>query len=214
MKLGIVCGLLSEKAALGSIDHPVEVSGADPHRAYQYALKLVEEGAEHLVSVGLAGALMPHLQPGDLVLPSMVITADGIAYKTLALHSSAAKAGSVLFGSDEVITTAAAKAKIAQTFDAAVVDMESHAVARAALEKSIRFSVIRAVADGAGQALPPSTEGAVRADGSVDTFQTLAKLLKRPGDLPGLIAVGQQAGKGTRTLRNHAPSLLAALARH
>ncbi|MEM6746889.1 MAG: hypothetical protein AAF608_05665 [Pseudomonadota bacterium] len=214
MKLGIVCGLLSEKAALGTIDHPVAVSGADPHRAYQHAVRLADEGAEHLVSVGLAGALVPTLQPGDLVLPSTVITQDGIAYKARGLRSAAAKDETVLFGSDTVVTTAADKAKIAADFEASVVDMESHAVARAALEKSIKFSVIRAVADGAHQALPPSTEGAVRADGSVDTLQTLGKLLKRPFDLPELIAVGQQAGKGTKTLRTHAPGLLAELARH
>lgn len=212
MKLGIVCGLLSEKAALGSIDHPVAVSGANAHRAYEHAIGLADEGAEHLVSVGLAGSLSPHLQPGDLALPHTVITADGVAFKAAPLKSVSAKSYGVLFGSDTVITTAAAKAKIAATFEAAVVDMESHAVARAALEKGLRFSVIRAVADGAGQALPPSTEGAVREDGSVDTMQTLAKLVRRPFDLPELIAVGQQAARGTKTLRQHAPALLADLA--
>ncbi|MEM6912683.1 MAG: hypothetical protein AAF511_01760, partial [Pseudomonadota bacterium] len=139
MKLGIVCGLLSEKAALGSIDHPVAVSGANPDRAYQYAVKLADDGAEHLVSVGLAGALVPDLQPGDLVLPRMVITADGIGYEAHALAWPESKGSPVLFGADRVITTAAEKAKIAQSFEASVVDMESHAVARAAKEKGISF---------------------------------------------------------------------------
>ena len=214
MKLGIVCGLLSEKAALGSIDHPVDVSGADPHRAYDHALRLADEGAELLVSIGLAGALKSDLQPGDLIVPHTVITADGVVYRAIGLKSAHAKACSVLFGSDSVISTVGEKASIAQKYDAGAVDMESHAVARAALEKGIPFSVVRAVADGAHQALPPSTEGAVRADGSVDTLQTLSKLLRRPGDLPELIAVGQQAAKGTRTLRLRAPGLLAALAEH
>ncbi|MEO1043744.1 MAG: hypothetical protein AAFX52_15795 [Pseudomonadota bacterium] len=214
MRLGIVCGLLSEKSALGSIDYPIAVSGADPHRAYQYATEFAEGGAEHLVSVGLAGSLVPDLQPGDLVLPRMVITADGIGYEALTLRCAASKASPVLFGSDSVITTVADKARLAKAFEASVVDMESHAVARAAKEKGISFSVIRAVADGSAQALPPSTEGAIREDGSVNTVQTLAKLIRRPFDLPELIAVGQQAAKGTKTLRDHAPALLAGLARH
>ncbi|MEM8648498.1 MAG: hypothetical protein AAGF86_19465 [Pseudomonadota bacterium] len=77
MKLGIVCGLKSEKAALGRIEHPIAVSGANAQRAYEGAQHLAAEGAECLVSIGLAGALLPHLRPGDVLLPQEVLNCDG-----------------------------------------------------------------------------------------------------------------------------------------
>ena len=210
MTLGIVCGLLSEKEALGTADHLIEISGADPQRAYKGALSLADRGVSALVSVGVAGALSRDCQPGDLLLPSEVVNASGKRMQSAAFpdHPTAANTAPI-YGSDDLIDSAAAKADLAKRTGCASVDMESHAVAKAAGERGLPFYVIRAIADPADQALPPSAAGAVKPDGSIDTFRTVIGLLRRPQDLPHLIALGKQSAKGHQTLRQVAPGLLA-----
>ncbi|GGY46197.1 phosphorylase family protein [Parvularcula lutaonensis] len=214
MKLGIVCGLQSEKAALGRLDHACAISGANAARAYEGAKRLAGEGAECLVSIGLAGALMAHLKPGDLLLPEAVVDRDGRRFRCHPLSGELPRSahGAPVLGADDIIRTPEEKAELARTFGASAVDMESHAVARAAFEHHLPLYVIRAVADTAAQALPPSTEGAVQEDGSVNSLKTIAGLLARPGDLPDLIALGTQASKGLETLRTKGRGLIAALA--
>lgn len=212
MKLGIVCGLQSEKAALGPVGHPVAVSGADPTRAYEGACRLAAAGARALVSVGLAGALAPGLQPGDLLLPDEVIEAGGQVFRPRTITASTAARGP-LFGSDLLVTGGAEKARLANLTGAVAVDMESHAVARVARNRGLPLFVIRAIADPADQVLPPSAAHAVRPDGSVDTLRTVMGLLGRPGDLPQLVALGRQASRGLETLRNEGRALLADIAR-
>ncbi|MFN7174685.1 MAG: hypothetical protein ACK4MT_08280, partial [Thermaurantiacus tibetensis] len=78
-RVGIVCGLASEAAALGLPG--VAVSGARPEMAEAHARRLAAEGAEALLSVGLAGALAPGLAPGDLLVPARVVTAEGRGFE-------------------------------------------------------------------------------------------------------------------------------------
>lgn len=215
MKLGIVCGLVSEKAALGRTTHMVAVSGANAGRAYDGARWLAAEGAECLVSFGLAGALMPHLQPGDLLLPEAVLNEGGESYPAHPLGQDLPRPadGAPLLGVDRIIASSAEKASLARSFDAASVDMESHAVARAARELHLPFYVIRAVADTADQGLPPAAQGAVRPDGSINMLATLRGILRSPGDLRELLALGRQSARGHETLRSQGRNLIEALAR-
>lgn len=215
MKLGIVCGLQSEKAALGQIGHPIVVSGASAIRAYAGAQRLAADGAECLVSIGLAGALMPHLQPGDLLLPREVLNRDGERFVAHPLSQELPRPadGAPLLGSDDLIATSQEKRRLAEAYGASAVDMESHAVAMTARERHLPLYVIRVVADPANQTLPEAANDAVADDGSVDTIKTLRGLAKRPGDLPALIKLGQQSSKAHRILKRDGRALLDALVR-
>ncbi|MEM9810018.1 MAG: hypothetical protein AAF788_02225 [Pseudomonadota bacterium] len=215
MRLGIVCGLRSEKAALGPIEHPVMISGADAARAYDHAVALADGGAECLVSIGLAGAIEAGLRAGDLLLPETVLDEGGHAFRTHPLSQDLPRPakGAPILGVDRVITSSQEKAALAETFGAASVDMESHVVARAAAERHLPFYVVRAVADPASQGLPPAAHGAIRRDGSIDTWKTVTQLAKRPQDLGPLIALGRQSAQAHETLRSDGRAILDAIAR-
>src|SRR5208337_4157039 len=60
----------------------VKLSGIGPRRAGEAAKNLLENGATALLSWGCAGALVPTLSPGSLVLPSSVIGADQSCYSS------------------------------------------------------------------------------------------------------------------------------------
>lgn len=71
---GIVCGLQNESACLAAagIHKQVVTSGAHTSRATQLARELVSDGADSLVSFGLAGGLDPHVGPGTVILAERV----------------------------------------------------------------------------------------------------------------------------------------------
>jgi len=206
-RTGFVCGLKSERAALGAHgDGLVGVSGADPDRAEAEADRLIAAGAERLVSFGLAGGLARGLAPGDLLLPSAVIDADGTRYVVdagwrAATGLACSAAGAVLLGSDRLVDDPAMKAALHARYAASAVDMESHRVARAAIRAGLAFLCVRAVADPHTRALPPSAHQAVGPDGGVRMLATLSGLARRPGDLPALIALGRDSSRALATLR-------------
>lgn len=207
-RVGIVCGLASEAAALGLPG--VAVSGARPEMAEAHARRLAAEGAQALLSVGLAGALAPGLAPGDLLVPARVVTAEGRGFEADAALAAAlglALDGRTLLGSDTLVASPADKAALHAATGAVAVDMESHAVARAAAAACVRFLALRVIADPAGAAIPPAARASVRSDGSVDIAGTLLRLLARPQDLPALVALGRASAAAHARLRQLAPAL-------
>lgn len=81
MALGIVTGLAVEARTLppsiiasGAV---VELSAANPARAERSARRLVEQGAEALISYGLAAGLNPRFGPGTVIVAGRVLAYQG-----------------------------------------------------------------------------------------------------------------------------------------
>jgi len=73
----IVTGIAAEARLARRLTDRVACSGGDPDRAAEQAAALVAQGAELLVSFGIAGGLAPELVPGTLVLATEIRTATG-----------------------------------------------------------------------------------------------------------------------------------------
>lgn len=107
-----------------------------------------------LVSAGFAGGLDPALARGAVAIPARVLRKGE---QGLALHAARGFPGAAVGGIvtvDAVVTTAAAKRALADQTGAALVDMESWGVARAATAAGIPCSSIRVLSDGADDELP------------------------------------------------------------
>ncbi len=180
--LGVVCGLAAEADALGPLkDDPriaVRISGARAGRAEALAEDLAGLGVRALVSWGLAGGLVPDAVPGRLYRPGWVL--DGKVARCLAGSGAV-----TLLGSDSALFTAAEKA--AAGTRAAIVDMETHRVARVAARHGLRAHAIRAVSDGAEADLPLAVRDAVNEDGTPRLGPVIRGLLRRPWELPALL---------------------------
>jgi len=76
--VGFICGLQNEARCLtaAGIDERIAISGAQTARAEEMAKILLSEGAESLVSIGLAGGLDPRLGPGAIIVAERVIAWD------------------------------------------------------------------------------------------------------------------------------------------
>lgn len=217
-RIGIVTGLISEAKcleapirALAAGNRPaVFCTGGDARRAADGVGRLVAEGLSGLLSFGFAGGLDPALVPGDLIVAGAVIAPDGARFEThdgwrAALAEAAAASVPVTLGTiagcDTAVTTRAAKSDLQRATGAAVVDMESHAVAAAARAAGLPFLAVRAVADPADRPIPAAALAGLAPDGHLRPFAVMARLALRPWQLPRMARLAEDTRAARRALR-------------
>lgn len=215
-RIGIITGVRTEATALSSIlngQNPplVRFSGANAAAAGDAAEDLVAAGVEGLLSFGTAGGLAPDAAPGTLIVADRVMTSIGDVLLTdsawTASLSHALQIEPVtMFGADAVANVAA-KREMQALSGAVAVDMESHAVGRAAAKAGLPFAVLRAVADPIDFEIPGWLLGTIRADGSLDVPRLIFGVIRDPRSVPGLIQLGRHTGKAKDALRGAVGSL-------
>lgn len=210
-RIAIVVGMKSE-ARIAAVGPDLTIVGAGSAaqveaglaRAHQQA-KAQGRPLQAVLSFGVAGALAPHLRPGDLLLPYAVHAgpkfyschAGWIARLSRALphaHSGG------LVGADEPIMTPDHKRRLHRTYGALAVDMESHGAARFANDHDLPFAALRAIADPQRRAIPQAAVAGFRPDGSADVVAVLGALARSPGQLGGLIKTAFDARAGFAAL--------------
>ncbi len=190
--------------------HWIGVSGAGPKRAHQAARRLLDQNVDALISWGCAGALEAGLQPGHLVVPERIVSADDEVFvpdpswhqafletipPSLKHHTG------TLLESLTVIKTADEKGRLQRATGALAIDMESAAIARLAKAEHLPFLVIRSIADHASMTFPEAINRSLNPRGDVNIGPLLGELLRRPQDLKGLIQLGRSFSLAMTTLK-------------
>ena len=225
-RLGIVTGMLSEAACLGTattensaVERPlVYCAGASAERALEGARELTRSEVVGLVSFGIAGGLDPTVAVGDLVIADAVIDPNGRRFVTASSWCQAIRSAlgdtlpvrtGPLAGADDVIATPADKARLFQATQAIAVDMESHAVATAAEEAGLPLLILRVVADPAHRAIPESARVGLAPDGGTRPFAVIGKLMVRPWETPAVWMLARDNRAAHESLRRVAALALA-----
>ncbi|HEY3919933.1 MAG TPA: hypothetical protein VGL83_19230 [Stellaceae bacterium] len=217
MKPAAITGLEAEAHIARRAGLAAEPSGGVASQTLAIAEGFVRNGAEALVSVGIAGALAPSLAAGRLLLPRVVVDSTGTRYAVDATwHAGVAQAlrraglaveeGDIL-GAAEPAASTVRKAELFRMTQAVAIDLESHLVAAAAARGGKPFLVLRAVADPAMRTLPPAAINGLDARGRPAFGRVLASVLRQPGQIPALLRL---AGDTRRAL----DALSSALAVH
>ncbi len=208
----VTVGMQSEAALLPKGTRTL-VSGADPERL---AVLLAAQGDEvtAVLSFGIAGALDPDLQPGDLVAATRIRGTAGawpadLAWAARLAHATAARLG-VMAGANAAVADAATKKALRAMTGALAVDMESQVAAAFAARRGLPFAALRAVADTAAEALPRAALVGLTEDGRPAPLRVLLALARRPGDLKPLRVVAARSrtalealGHGVHLLRGN-----------
>jgi hopanoid-associated phosphorylase len=164
-----------------------------------------KRGARGIISFGVAGALLPGLVPGDVVVASSVITARGISRTSQDWSKSILECFPhahhiPVFGAEKPALTVLDKEALWSSTGAAAIDMESGPIAEVAAHYALPYAVLRVVLDPADRAIPPSALAGAREDGRTDAIAVLKSLLKRPQDLRGLLRLAEDNRKANEAL--------------
>ena len=145
---------------------------------------------DRILSVGFCGALDPALRIGDIVVSGEV---------PKGLKASFVQ-GDVI-SVDRVAITAREKCDLRAATGAAVVEMESAAVAKKAREWDVPFGCVRVVSDAAGEDLPLDFNRYRDADGRFKRTRIALAALGRPFTvLPGLVRLDRHCRRAAERL--------------
>jgi adenosylhomocysteine nucleosidase len=217
MRVAAVTGLAAEARIARRAGLAAAASGGDAARTRAVTARLIADGATALVSFGICGGLDPALQPGCLLLPEAVRDEAGKRWAAerawhariaaaLAARGIAARQGDLL-GADAIVASPERKAVLRRESGAIAADLESHHVARAAVESGLPFLVLRAVADPAERALPPAALIELDADGRPALAAVLLSLACHPAQLPALLRVAIDTRRALQALNRGAVGL-------
>jgi adenosylhomocysteine nucleosidase len=190
------------------------VSGMGPQAAETAAERLVRAGATALVSWGMAGGLDPTLPAGTICVPHLVIASDGSSFATdhhwreLTTAAIAARRRVVsgkLLCSSQAIEDVRGKAEAFRRTGAAVVDMESAAVAKVAALHALPFLAVRVIVDTAADALPGAVVSATGSAG-LRLSRLVLGILRSPGELAPLLRLASRYRTAIRALTSVAAS--------
>jgi hopanoid-associated phosphorylase len=201
-----VCGLSREARLVGGERIFAVAGGGDAARLESRLEVTIRAGGRALISIGLAGALAPDLQPGDLVVADAVvagaerIVTDPVWTTRLAAALPKRRWGDVL-GSDAPITDPADKRALNRRTHALAVDMESHVTARVARRHGLPFAVLRAICDPADRAVPEVAARAITPDGGTDVLAVIRGILGEPALVPPLFRLARDSGAAFAALR-------------
>lgn len=201
---------------------PVDVvaTGTGARRARQ-AIEgtLAAQAPAVVLGIGVAGALSPGFEIGDLLVAERlvapggeprVVTVTRSPWLERALALRGARAGT-LVTSKRIASTARAKAELAARIAGgapAAVDMESHAWSVAAAAAGVPFVAVRAVSDLASEDLPFDLNRALRSDGSISVARVAAAAVLRPATWNGLKDLRDRVRKCSRALEQAVASML------
>jgi adenosylhomocysteine nucleosidase len=129
--------------------------GGVGREAARRAARLIIDGHRPrlLVSAGFGGGLDPTRARGAIIEPA-VARGEEPTSELLPL-AAAGQGGETIVTVDRIVRTPAEKAALAAATGAAVVDMETLAVAAVAREAGLPCRAIRVISDAAGDELPP-----------------------------------------------------------
>jgi hypothetical protein len=219
--LGVIVGMALEAriveqvAAEQGVRASVVVAIATPGRAGHLGPVegLAARGASRIVSFGLAGGLAPALRAGDIVCPAEILAPDGARHNAdgawrdrltragaSAIQRHAGVTTPVLTVADKVALYAASRAESA--------DMESHIVAHDATRLGLPFLVLRVIVDPGDRDVPRAAAAALGPAGRIAVLRLIGGILRRPGDLPGLLALGRDMRAARNGLARAARLLL------
>lgn len=198
----------------------VIAAGTGLENAIRASEWLLANGAQALLSWGVASGLNPDLPSGSVLLPHRVrvnrdyplpgkspnlqyLSTDTNWRRWLLtrLQTDFLVSSADMLYCDRLLTGKNAKQPLYEASDAGGADMSSVGVGWVARQAGIPFAVVRVIVDPAGLALPRALPRAMDEQGRISLARLLPALLLRPQDCGSLLKLGLHFRTGLATLR-------------
>ncbi len=188
----LVCFAVKEEAApfLRALPTGVEtlitgMGAAAAERAF--TARLDERPWRCVFTCGFAGGLNPALRP-EIVL----CETDGNFPLRQALLDAGAAPG-IFCHHTRVLTTVAEKRQARGASRADAVEMESEVIRRLCHERGIPGATVRVISDAADEELPLDFNALIADDGKLNLGKLALAILRRPQNIPALMALGKRS---------------------
>jgi adenosylhomocysteine nucleosidase len=204
--LVVVVGLPFEARLAGGISGRVICSGNGENLAASLTCAIMNE-CRGLISLGVAGGLLPNLSAGTCVVGSEILWGTEHLmtdpnWSQRLLHAIPDSIYGKIVGVTAPIVYAEGKHRLYVTTRAVAVDMESHVVASAAAANGLPFVAVRVITDPAEHPLPQVALAAMRPNGTINFAKLALSLMKDPRDLWSLVQTAQDAFAARAKLRH------------
>ncbi|MET0665936.1 MAG: 5'-methylthioadenosine/S-adenosylhomocysteine nucleosidase [Acidimicrobiales bacterium] len=194
----------------GEADVVATTTGIGTELATTAAQRMLDRGeVDHVVVVGIAGGIGPTTAVPDLIIPEAVVDWPELREHRPAPLGRLVGAGTIVSSDEygyppEVIADFIARGVVA-------VDMETVAVARVCADAGIPWSAVRAISDRADDdTVDQDVITLVKPDGSPDLGRSLRYLIRHPGRISRLAALGRDASTAARVAATAAAAACAA----
>jgi adenosylhomocysteine nucleosidase len=149
-----------------------------------------------VLSCGFAGALVPSIKVGDIVVADSIVDAHGqLLMIDVAFPADPQRGLHIgrIMTSDAIVRLVAEKRQFAERHAAIAVDMESLAVAQVCRELGTRFLSVRVISDDLAGDLPPEVLTLVGPTGTTRLGAALGAIWKRPESVKDMWKLRQSA---------------------
>jgi adenosylhomocysteine nucleosidase len=160
------------------------------------AFAAIEDGGpiDLVFSVGWVGALR-----ADIAAGSAHNVAGVVDVRTGERFRCDAQAGELWLATSPKVADAKEKRRLAEAYNADLVDMEAAAVARLAAMRGMPFYCIKGVSDGFDDDLPDFNRF-ITAEGQFKTGRLLVYVLPRPWYWPSLVRMGENSKQASQSI--------------
>lgn len=203
------------RGSIGSQSVLVITGGIGPRRTQRTLERITDVPFTAVLSVGCAGALIPGLAPGQLILAPDVCmwSATGeaelvrfpidhqlLSYaRTAACQAAIPAAEGSLFTSTSILFTPEDKAQQGRATGAVAVEMESGVHAAFAAARGLPFLALRVILDPVGMALPVM-KGLMGPEGNVRAFKAVSYVATHPQHLSVLLTLKRSRATAAQAL--------------
>lgn len=204
-------GPLPFRGAAGRSEVVAALTGIGMEAGATAARRILDEtDFDHLVVVGIAGAIGGSVEVGDLVVPETVANREtGEAFRPVPIGGHAPRG--VLVSSDAFGTSLVEARRLAERGVVAV-DMETAAIASVCEQRGCPWSVFRAISDRADDgSIDRAVLALVGSDGRPNLAAVARFVLRRPGRISHLVRLARGARIATRVAADAASAALASL---
>src|SRR5437868_14739841 len=206
-------GLAAEAKIARAAGFPVVIGAGDRERTAALVASALQQ-ASCLMSFGIAGALAPHLRPGDVVISAEVVSAgqrwtaaEPFQSRVTALAQEIGAFEGAVLGASAILATEAEKSRAWRDTGALAVDLESDVVARIASRAGIPFLVARTIAATAYRELPPAALIPLFQAGTPNLARVLGAIFRRPRHIALLIGPARETRMALSALAGPAHAL-------
>lgn len=186
----------------------VEIIGISGKKLREVLPKYTHSQLAGVITAGLAGALSPELDTGDIVIDSDSTNVTAVAQFMDNMSDRRRVLVGPIHTSRHVIGTPLEKKRLFAESQALAVDMENRYTREFALRRKIPWLGIRSISDTASESVPDEVMKFIDSAGNLKVWDVTKGLTRHPALIPAVVRLGSHTRVATKNLSHALAAVL------